>query len=174
MNMKQFEGVSLLGRISYAIMCAENYLTAIHPNRDWRPLFELLWSICDEGTFWDEWASKVLEVIPECLFEFPAFEQSDFDHLDEASYNTMKSLLKDHDTGTDALLEGIRDMEEAYAYTEIDGVGEESLDILGDVVEVLEKAGVQLPDPKAVAFSSFEECGGRGDSFDCRPLSTVL
>lgn len=174
MNMTQFEGVSLLGRISYAIMCAENYLTAIHPDRDWRPLFELLWSICDEGTFWDEWASEVLEVLPECLFEFPTFEQSDFDHLDEASYDTMVSLLKDHDDGTDSLLEGIRDMEEAYAYTEIDGIGKESLDILEGIVEVLEKAGVQLPDPKAVAFSSFKECGGRGDSFDFHFLSTVL
>ncbi len=64
----------------------------------------------------------------------------------------MKSLLYDHDAGTDALLEGIRDMEEAYAYTEIDGIGEESLEILGGIVEVLEGAAVPLPDPKAVAF----------------------
>ncbi len=159
MNMKQFEGISLLGRISYAIMCAERYLTTIHPDRNWRPLFELLWSICDEGTFWDEWASKVLDVVPEYLFEFPTFEESDFDHLDKGGYETMKSLLVDHDAGTDALLEGIVDMEEAYAYTEIGGVGEESLDILGSVIKVLEDAGILLPDPRAVAFSSFEECG---------------
>lgn len=174
MKMEQFEGVSLLGRISYAIMCAENYLIAIHPDRDWRPLFKLLWSICNEGTFWDEWASEVLEVLPEYLFEFPTFEQSDFDHLDETTYNTMKSLLKDHDAGTDALLEGIRDMEEAYAYTEVDGIGKESLDILEGIIEVLEKAEVQLPDPKEVAFSSFEECNGRGNSFDSHFLSIVL
>ena len=74
----------------------------------------------------------------------------------------MASLLKDHDDRTDALFEGIRDMEEAYAYTVIDCIGKESLDILEGIVEVLEKAGVQLPDPKAVAFSSFKECGGRG------------
>ena len=30
MKIEQFEGVSLLGRISYAIMCAENYLSLIH------------------------------------------------------------------------------------------------------------------------------------------------
>ena len=174
MNIKQFEGISLLGRISYAIMCAETYLTTIHPNRDWRPLFGLLWSICDEATYWDEWASKVLEVVPEYLFEFPSFEESDFDHLDEESYNTMRSLLSDYDAGTDTLLEGIVDMEEAYAYTEIGGIGEESLDILESVVKVLEDSGMPLPDPQAVAFSSFKECGGRGSSFDFRPLSIVL
>ena len=174
MDMKQFEGISLLGRISYAIMCAESYFTVTHPDRDWRPLFELLWSICDEGVFWDEWADRVLEVIPEYLFEFPSFEQSDFSYLDENVYNAMRSLLHDHDAGADTLLEGIRDMEEAYAYTEIDGIGEESLDILGGIVEVLEGATVPLPDPKAVAFSSFEECGGRGNSFDCRGLSKGL
>ena len=174
MDMKQFEEISLLGRIGYAIMCAEAYLTAIHPSRDWRPLFEMLWSICDKGTFWDEWASEILEILPECLFEFPSFEQSDFSHLDEKDYEIMKSLLSDYDSGTDILLEGIRNMEEAYAYTEIDGIGEESLDILEDIVEVLEKAAVPLPDPKAVAFSSFEECGGRGEPFDYHLLSAVL
>lgn len=174
MNMRQFEGISLLGRISYAIMCAERYLTALHPDRDWRPLFELLWSICDEGTFWDEWSSKVLDVVPEYLFEFSSFEESDFDYLDKEGYETMKSLLVDHDAGTDVLLEGIVDMEEAYAYTEVSGIGEESLDILGSVVKVLEDARIPLPNPQAVAFSSFEECGGRGNSFDCHPLSIVL
>lgn len=174
MNVKQFEDISLLGRISYAIMCAEAYLTTAHPDRNWRPLFSLLWSICDEDTFWDEWTSEVLEVVPEYLFEFPSFGESSFDYLDEEGYNIMKSLLVDHDAGTDTLLEGIVEMEEAYAYTEIAGIGEESLDILARIVEVLEDAGIPLPDPQVVAFSSFEECGGRGNSFDCRPLSIVL
>lgn len=174
MIMKQFEGISLLGRISYAIMCAEKYLTTIHPDRNWRPLFELLWSICKEETFWDEWASKVIEVVPKYLFEFPTFEESDFEYLDKEGYETMKTLLIDHDAGTDTLLEGIVDMEEAYAYTEISGIGEESLDILGSIIKVLKDGEIPLPDPQVVAFSSFKECNGRGNSFDCRPLSIVL
>lgn len=82
----------------------------------------LRWSIWTKAPSGTNGPSKVVEVLPECLFEFPTFEQSDFDHLDKASYNTMVSLLKDLDDRTDALLEGILDMEEAYAYTVIDGV----------------------------------------------------
>lgn len=174
MNLKQFEGISLLGRISYAIMCMEIYLTSIHPDRDWRPLFKILWSICNEETYWDEWASEVLEVVPEYLFEFPSFEESDFRYLDEESYRAMKSLLSDHDAGTDILIEGILDMEEAYSYTEITRVGEESLRILQSITDVLEDAGIPLPDPQEVAFSSFEELEGRGNSFDYRLLSKIL
>ena len=137
MNDNIFRYVSLRGRISYVIMCAENYALATWPGRDWAPLFEKLWSIDLPDTLFDEWAQQVVELIPEFLFEFENYESSDFECLSEEGYDRFCALECDTDEAWNKLLNIIFDMEEAYAFTSIDGVGFESLKFLDEAESIL-------------------------------------
>jgi hypothetical protein len=72
-----------------------------------------------------------------------------------------------------AILSGIVDIEEADAYTVVEGYGAAALESLRDVIDVMQAEGVELPDPAPVAAMRFEG-DGRGGPFDARPLSRIL
>lgn len=72
------------------------------------------------------------------------------------------------------MLRNIIDMEEIYAYSSIPGTGKESIGLLNKVIEVLESENIELPEPRTVAFSSFSEFNGRGESFSGKNLSLVV
>ena len=68
--------------------------------------------------------------------------------------------------GLNTLIDCVFETVNVYAYGSIPGCGQDSLDVVGEAVDVLEVAHVPLPDAEAVAFSSFEQKSGWGDNFD--------
>ena len=171
--MFDFNNISLRGRIAYGIMCAENYVLQLHPERDWRPVFEVLWGIADE-MYWDDWASDVIEILPEYISDSIQFDPDDFEKLDEEGYKHYCMLYRDMPASWAAIMREIVDMEEMYAFTTIPGTGSESIDSLKRIDALMEGEGVSTPNPKAVAFSLFSQNNGRGDPFDAKKLSKVI
>lgn len=168
-----FRNVSWNGRIAYAIMCAIKYLSTKYPHKNWTPLFEKLWNATGE-MFLDEWSKRIIDILPDCFFEFPSFEKSDFNYLTKSEYEIFKDLYNGLDEDFATLIEAIHSMEEIYAFTNIPGYGEESLKILEDIASMLEKENIPLPDPKLVEFSKFSEKNGWGEPFDGTKLSIIL
>jgi len=91
---KALEGVSMNGRMAYAIMCLESYVLAKYPDRDWKAVFEKLWEATGD-VYWDTWSCWVNDMLPECLFEFPSYQESDFSKLDEKTYDKLCNLTRD-------------------------------------------------------------------------------
>lgn len=171
-----FEDISLLGRISYGIMCAEKYAVAKAPDRDWTPLFERLWTIADDETYWDTWGDQVVELLPECLSDSDEYSPDDFEHLSEPEFWEMRKLFSGMPPEWNVLLKRIHDMEDVYVYTPIPGTGAASLEFLQEIAGILHNNGIDLPDWEKVSFSKFSECNGRGNSFDFREkrLSEII
>lgn len=171
-----FKDISLLGRISYGIMCAEKYATCKAPTKNWSPLFERLWTVTDSDTYWDIWADQVVELLPECLFDSNEYSPSDFEYLTEAEFGEMRALSSGMPPEWNTLLKRIHDMEDVYVYTTIPQEGALSLNYLQEIVSTLANEGIDLPDWEKVSFSRFSECDGRGNSFDFkeRGLSEVV
>jgi len=65
------------------------------------------------------------------------------------------------------------DIEDAEAYSVVEGYGAAALESLQDVIDVMLAEGVELPNPSSVTAMKFEG-GGRGGPFDARPLSRIL
>lgn len=172
-EIKQFKNISLVGRIAYGILCAENYANKIYHDKNWSPLFELIWSITN-STSWDDWADKYIEVIPEYLFEFDSYEDSNFEYLTQADYETFSSLQKNTSADWNNILKKIYEIEELYAYSTIPNYGKNSIVIIEEIASILIKASVPLPDIKKVSFSKFNERDGWGNPFDGTKLSTFL
>jgi len=173
MDTKMFRDISWNGRMAYAIMCAERYLLSKYPQKDWTPIFEKLWAATGD-MFLDEWSQRVIDILPECFLEFPTFETSDFNFLTKEEYVVIRNLYDGLGDDYANLIELIHSMEEIYAFTNIPGYGEESLRILGEIVAMLEKENIELPDPKFVEFSKFSERDGWGEHFDGSKLSLIL
>lgn len=174
MDINIFRNISWCGRVAYAIMCLEQYLIMKQPSKDWTPLLKKLWAVTDGKMFLDEWSSRIIDILPECFFEFKDYASSDFTYLTEEEYNTFKKLYEGLDEDFSQLMEKIHEMEEVYAYTVIDDNGEKCAEVLEEIINILEKNNIPLPDYNLVAFSKFEENEGRGETFDGTKLSIVL
>ena len=172
MRRKDFENISMIGRMAYGILCVESYLQSRFPDDDWTTLSELMWEAT--SSYWDEWDNKFIEVIPEYLFEKVSFVESAFDCLTETEYNSFTELLKDKPSAVNDLLMKLHELQEVYCYTNIPGRGDEAIQIVLDICGILTQEGVELPSVSFVEFSSFSEKNGWGEQFDGRKLSFVL
>lgn len=168
--MVDFKTISIRGRIAYGIMCAESYALARFPERDWKPLFQVLWGISQDDVYWDEWASDIIDRLPETVF---SDDPRDHEETDPAVLERYRALYQGMPDTFNRILSDIVDIEEADAYTIVEGHGAEALECLLDIINVMREEGVALPDTEAVVSMTFEG-DGRGSAFDARRLSQVL
>lgn len=172
--MIDFKDISIRGRIAYGTMCAENLALACHPERNWTLVFERLWSISQDDKYWDAWASEVIDILPELVLSDEPYTDEPDCTIDPAMREKLRELYAGMPDSWGVILSDIVDIEEASAFTQVEGCGAEELELLEHVVSVLQSEDIELPDPDAVAFSRFSENGGRGDGFDARKLSRVI
>jgi len=177
MNINMLLDVSMNGRMAYAIMCIEKYLVNKYPNKDWTKLSQLMWEAT--SSYWDTWDNKYIEIIPEYLFEFSNYEDSDFESLTKEDYDYYVSLFEGISDGSEddelnVVLSTLHSLQEVYCYSDIPNEGKESLDIIESLCRVLENESVELPNPDLVKFSSFEEKDGWGEQFDGAKLSIIV
>lgn len=168
-----FENISLRGRMAYVIMCAERYALTKKPNAEWRPVFKDLWSIT-EDIMWDDWSDRVMDLLPEFIYELEAYDPDEFSWLDKEDFVQLKELYDGMGDAWATIIRNLVDMEEIYAYTSIPGTGSESIALAEEAIKLVRDCGIDAPDVDQVAFSSFGENNGRGDPFDAKPLSLIL
>ena len=168
--MVDFKTISIRGRIAYGIMCAESYALSKFPDRDWKPLFQVLWGISSDEVYWDEWASDVIDRFPEMVL---SDDPRDWEETDPEVLEQCRALYRGMPEAFDRILSGIVDIEEADAYTVVEGYGAAALESLQGIIDVMRSEGVELPDPSPVEPMRFEG-DGRGGAFDARPLSRIL
>lgn len=172
MQTADFSNISMNGRMAYLILCIEKYLITKYPMKDWNKLSSLMWNVTSD--YWDEWDFKYIEVIPEYLFAFESFEDSDFECISKEEYSYFSELLKDLPEEVNQLLLAPHNLQEVYCYSTIPGTGDEASQIILDVCAILQKSNIELPDISSVSFSSFSEKNGWGEHFDGTKLSLIL
>ena len=97
--MKQnidFHTISLTGRLCYLFMCFEQYVTACYPEKDWTLVAQKCWQWTNH--YWNEGCDIYAQIIPEFLFEFDDYEQTNeqFDgNLSKNDYEQFSFLYKD-------------------------------------------------------------------------------
>lgn len=158
---------------SYGIMCAENYLIHLYPDKNWNIVFNDFWKITNLE-LWDDWMNEVIEIIPEYLFEFKDYKSSDFEYLTEYKYNELKKVYDNTNTDVNIILKMVYDLANSHAYSSINGKGNESLLQLEKIINFLKSKNVQLPDIKKVQTHLFSERNGWGNPFNGRSLSKII
>lgn len=172
MDIADFNTISMNGRMAYAIICIEKYLLDKFPNDDWSELSKVMWNVT--SMYWDEWDNKFIEIIPEFLFEFNSYAESDFEEISENEYDCFVSLFKGKPSTINTLLFKLHQIQEVYCYSSIPENGKEASQLVIDICAILENDNVSLPDLNTVKFSSFTEKDGWGNKFDGTNLSLIL
>lgn len=172
MNNNKFENISMNGRMAYIILCIESYLKELFPNKKWDCLSARMWEVTSE--YWDEWDDKFIEIIPEYLFEFDNYEDSNFEVLSQEDYDYYSEQFIDMPEDFNQLLLSLHEMQKIYCYSSIPGIGTESIQLIEKVCIILEKNDVTIPDISSVSFSEFSEKEGWGEKFDGTKLSLII
>ena len=172
MQVKDFNDISMNGRMAYLILCVESYAVAMYPVKDWSKLSQWMWAATSE--YWDEWDEKFMEIIPEYLFEKNSYEESDFECISEDEYDYFSSLLSSLSDDFNTLLLKLHELNQVYCYESIPGNGIDASKLVVEACAILEKNQIPVPDPENVAFSRFSEKDGWGNDFDGTKLSLVL
>ena len=171
--MNNFENVSVVGRVAYGIMCAEEYLIHKYQNKNWKIVFNDFWKITNLE-LWDEWMDEIIEIIPEYLFEFNDYMSSDFEFLTETKYDELKKIYDNTNDDVNIILKMVYELANSHAYSSISKNGKESLRQLEKIIIFLEDEGIAPPDTKDVQTHLFSERKGWGNPFDGTSLSKIL
>lgn len=177
---ERFAGISMNGRMAYVILCTERFLLQEYPDRDWRPIAEVLWRATSEN--WADWTDEYECYIPDILFSYSHYDAEDFGRwMSEEEFSALRSFYAgitrgDEDDPEDllnAMLQKPFEMAMVCEGTCI-GDGRDSFEIIEETQRLLLSRHIPLPDERTVAFSRSSELFGWGNDFDGRPLSIIL
>ena len=174
MKKDDFYNISVFGRVAYAIMCFERYVTSKYPNTDFRAAAEIMWSIVDGSNYLDESSYRYIEIVPECLFESDSYNNSDFEYLTQSEYDNFSDMLNRNDKSLNTLMQSIYDIAMSYAYTVVEQGAPITIPILNRIDAILSKDGIDLPDKSILSKYTPTDSDGLGDCFDGRYLSIIL
>lgn len=176
-DLNVFLPVSIRGRMAYALLCAEKYMLACFPERDWRPLLRKLWDATSREDIYN-WLDYERILPSDFLYESQKFGYEEaYSYLFVEEYDYFVALyegMKTEERGKglirlfDFLFEVFGRPMYSIVYPD-DGFEE-----LKTICRILEQEGIPLPDPQMVAFSQFPENNGWGERFDGTKLSLLL
>lgn len=173
MNKKDFNNISMNGRIAYQLMCVERYFTNKYPEKDFTKLFELLWPVTN-GMYWDKFSGYITELEPSYMLEFNSYEENEWGDITKEQYEVLKPIISGLDETDEAILETLKEQAEVYAYTVVPENTKESIDIIFETIEFLKNESIKLPELSDVSFSTINQFNGWGNPFDGTKLSIVL
>ncbi len=165
--------LSIRGRVAYLIMCFEKYVVTKYPNRDWNPVDDMMWKICDDSDYIDNSAYRYMEIIPEYLYEFDTYKESDFEYLSNNDYEMFKSIIPINDAGLDTIMHSIYDVAMEYAYTAIPDGAPNTVPYIESVLNLLHEENIEPPSISCVEKYTDKEHWW-GHAFDGRYLSIIV
>lgn len=167
-----FNALSANGKVAYGNLCAEQYALAKKPDEDWSPLFERLWKFTS-ARYWDKALENYIEILPECIEEFPDYESSDLSNTTEDEYDKLVVLYKGMPEEWNSLLCALELAISELGYSPADSEGLIH-DAINEIEGILEKNGISLPSEDLISISPASENRGYGIPFDGRKVSLII
>jgi hypothetical protein len=148
-SIDDFLLITIRGRFAYSVCCIENAVEALDKSSlDWREVFDFLWRYPTSSEMKDLalWHENDMESIPFGVLEDIPYEKKMCEYLTEEKHNKLKSIYsncnpiicdlidKTASVGTLSLYGGVRDGSPI------------TLKYLRDIIEIMNKAKIPLPD----------------------------
>lgn len=177
---KELKQLSLTGRLCYLFMCLEKYLTACYPDRDWTPVAKRCWQWTN--VYWDEGCDIYSLVVPQYLFEFDNYKETNlrvFDgNITENDYLVLKNLYAGITMGNsedeiNQLLMLPIDFNNTCECTDFKDANEPTLMILYKAEQFLLSHNITVPPICKIKNMTVEKKNGWGDFFDSKYLSIM-
>lgn len=178
---KEFEKLSLTGRLCYLFMCIEKYLITCYIDRDWTPVAQRLWQWTN--IYWNEGCDIYAPVVPEFLLEFDTYQETNirsFDgKLSEEDYLMLKRLYNGITNGNvddeiNLVLMLPIDFNNACECSNFSDANEPTLMIIDKMQQFLSLHNISFPDIYKVQHMTVDEKNGWGNFVDSKYLSIII
>ena len=163
-TMRAFYHITITGRLCYIFMCIERYLITLYPDRDWTIVAEKMWQWTAHSP-WDESCDIYSEVVPEYIFEFDGYEETNRceyeGKLKREDYEETTSLFRgitnsdDKDEICQVLVIPCRFSHFAEC-SSLPSIEKYTAELIDKLESILQKHGIQLPDKSALQPFTFK------------------
>lgn len=175
----EIDALSLLGRVACAIMCAERYLLAKYPGRDFRTAARIMWGMVNGSDWLDESAYRFGDIIPDVLFERMAdgslvkYDESDYVTADEVRALRATLPTPEDDSDFNVLMQMIYNIQLADVYSTPRLDRPQTGARLMKVLDILRKNGIASPDLSALPQDRNVQ-GGTGNWIDEQNYTLIV
>jgi hypothetical protein len=166
MKASDFNNISIRGRVAYCIKSLKNYMDIKHPQIDFASVYKLALPMVDGTAAIDEAAMAYMEIIPEYLYEFDNYEDAEFEFLTPEQYAMFTGLIPRDDDNLDVLMHRIYDVAMEYCYVAMEFPAKDTYQYMEDVIRILKKEGIEIPDINNYLKYTFSVYDGWGDFID--------
>ena len=176
---QQIDGLSLLGRVACAVMCAERYLLAKYPGRDFRLIARIMWGMVNGSDWLDESAYRLGSATPDALFERmedgSLVQYNETDGLTADEVRALRATLPtpEEDPDFTVMLNMIYNIQLADVYSTPQLDRPETGVLLMKVLDILRENGIEPPDI-SVLPQDRKVCGGTGNWIDEQKYTLIV
>lgn len=165
MEINSFKSISVRGRMAYAICCLESAISKAHNNsKAWDIILNQLWTYT-EKKYLDEWHEITAEFIPDTILEYTSFNQDDFEFLSRSEFDTLSKLYKGSEKHICDIINHIFELGSVELYGKLTNEGVHVLNELMQIIVLMNKYEIPLPDFISFTNYSFNENNGWGKTF---------
>lgn len=177
----ELENLSLTGRLCYLFMCIERYLTTCYPERDWTPAAKRCWQWTN--VFWDEGSDIYSTIVPEYLFEFDNYNETNMRSFDgmlsEKDYLELTNLFAGLTTGNpeDEINQVLKlpiEFNNECECTNFDAANIPTLKIIYKMQYFLSLHNISFPDISSIQNMTVKQQNGWGNFIDSNYLSIII
>ena len=163
-----FEGISVRGRVAYAICCLEHaLLRSGHRTEEWKWILDLLWNYTSTNDF-AQWHYDVAECIPRVISSHEDFCSKDFEFLNSERFSDLRGLYDKCDPFLRQMVDCIFDIGTVELYGGLANRGAHTLIELEKLLDIMNSHGFKLPEISIFEHLVFQVDGGWGAKFDSK------
>ena len=150
--------LSLNARISYSIMCLENYVLSKYKSIDFTVLLKDLWKINSVKLIDTEWYYPMMARSVSAVLEFENYEDSNYEedeNITKDQYNEYLELYTKikADKNICTIIDTIINLPVYYLYTSVDHQGIEVTNDILKIIDILIKEKIDLPEMSVLEHS---------------------
>lgn len=174
MDENKLKEISIRGRVAYGIACFERALLFYHcKNESWKDVLKKLWNYANIE-YLDDWFYEIAEYLPDSLLETDYYDKEDFEYLSEITFKNLKICYKESNVVLKKIFRLIFEIGTLEIYGKPENYSIETFKKLLEIVELMKKEEIELPDEKPFLKYKYNECDGWGKKFNGQELSVLL
>lgn len=157
-----FEKISIRGRFCYGLLCIERYVNQYSIFSNAGELIKQKYAEFTIRNDLDNWYDECKEYTPAYYIHSPTLPA--FHRLKEANIVTIRQYYESISNDLISIWSLVFDIGSAHLYSRIYGNSTQLM--LEEIIRILDKEKINLPNIDRVSFSSFSEKNGWGNEFD--------
>ncbi len=161
--------ISIRGRVAFTIYSLNKLVEKLKMEKlDWHLVLEEFWNYTTIE-YLDDWQARVVEYTPSSILEFENYIESNYTYVSGEIFYQLKNLYSNAHQDIKEVIDLIFDVGTADLYGKVEKKGQ-SFKYLTQIIDIMNKHEVNLPDIDQFEKFEFNKSEGWGDQFDSREI----